>query len=76
VLLGAIDVVLKAGLPSAVQESKQRRPFGGSRSTANHDDDAVMRLLRCEMEKVVPVAGQEDATIFVGKLEHGGCEPT
>jgi len=31
----------------------------------------MMRLLRCEIKKVVPVAGQQHATMLVGKLEGG-----
>ena len=45
--------------------------FGRSRSTTDNDDDAVMGLLRREMEKVVPVASQSHATTLVGELEHG-----
>ena len=40
-------------------------------STADDNDDAMMWLRHREMEKVVPVASQQQATIVVGKLEDG-----
>ena len=38
---------------------------------ADDNDDAMVWPRRCEMEKVAPVAGQEHATMLVGKLEDG-----
>jgi hypothetical protein len=55
---GEVDVVLETSLSDALQESKQRCPFGSPRPAADDDHDPVMDLLRCEMEKVVPIASQ------------------
>ena len=67
---GEVDVVLETSLSGVLQEPKQRRPFGSPGPAADDDHDAVMELLCCEMEKVVPVAGQQHAAALVGKLEH------
>jgi len=56
--LREVDVVPETGLPGTLQQPKQSRTFRRSRSTTHKDDDAMMRAYRCEMQKVVPVAGQ------------------
>ena len=53
--LGEVDVVSETNLARTVQQPKQRSPFGCSASTADDNDDAMVRPRRCEMEKVVPV---------------------
>jgi len=40
-------------------------------SASDDDHEAMMLLRRCEMQKIVPVAREEYATSFVGKLENG-----
>ena len=67
--LGEVDVVLEAMLAGTFQQPKQCSPFVCSGSTADHNDDAMMWPHHCEMEKVVPVASQQQATTVVGKLE-------
>ena len=68
---GEVDVVSETGLASTFQQPKQRSPFVCSGSTADDNDDAMMGPRRCEIEKVVAVAGQKQATTLVGKLEDG-----
>jgi len=65
--LGEVDVVSETMLAGAFRQAKQCSPA----STADHNDDAMMWLRHCEMEKIVPVAGQQQATAVVGKLEDG-----
>src|ERR1019366_4297915 len=67
--LGEVDVVLEAMLAGTFQQPKQCSPFVCSGSTADHNDDAMMWPHHCEMEKVVPVVSQQQATTVVGKLE-------
>lgn len=69
--LGEVDVVSETMLAGAFQQAKQCSPFVCPASTADHNDDAMMWLRHCEMEKIVPVAGQQQATAVVGKLEDG-----
>jgi hypothetical protein len=64
-----VDVVSETGLAGTLQQPKQRSPFVCSGSTADDNDDAMMGPRRCEMEKVVPVASQQHATLLMGKLE-------
>src|SRR5262249_33226441 len=61
---GEVDVVLETGFGGTFQQSKERSAFVCSCSTADHNDDAVMWPYRCEMEKVVPVASQQHATML------------
>jgi hypothetical protein len=68
---GEVDVVSETRLASTFQQPKQRSPFVCSGSTADDNDDAMMWPRRCEIEKVVAVAGQKQATTLVGKLEDG-----
>ena len=69
--LGEVDVVSETRLASTFKQPKQRGPFVCSGSTADDNDDAMMWPRRCEIEKVVAVAGQKQATTLVGKLEDG-----
>ncbi len=57
--LGEVDVVAETGLAGTFQQPKQRSPFVCSGSTAEDNDDAMMWLRLCEIEKVVPVASQQ-----------------
>ena len=68
---GEVDVVSETILACTFEQPKQRSPFGCSGSTADHNDDAMMWPRHCEMEEVVPVASQQQATTVVGKLEDG-----
>jgi hypothetical protein len=68
---GEVDVVSEAGLASTLQQPKQRSPFVRSGSTADDNDDAGMWPRRCEIEKVVAVAGQKQAAALAGELEDG-----
>jgi hypothetical protein len=68
---GEVDVVSETLFAGAVQQPKQCSPFVCSASTADHNDDTVMWLRYCEMEKIVPVASQQQASSVVGKLEDG-----
>ena len=52
-----------------LQEPKQRRPFGSSRSTADYDNDPVVRLLPRELNEIIPIAGQEHTSMIVCKLQ-------
>jgi hypothetical protein len=62
--------------PVSPERSKSRNsgPLGGSRSTPDDDDDAVMRFLRGETQKVVAVASQEHETALIRKPEYGFVE--
>jgi hypothetical protein len=53
------------------QQPKHGSPFVGSGATADDNDDAMMGLRPCKIEKVVPVAGQHYAITIVGKLQDG-----
>ena len=48
------------------EQSKQRGPFVPTGSAPDDNDDATMRLRCREMQKVVPVTGQEYAAGFIG----------
>jgi len=54
-------------LAGTFQQPKQCGPFVCSGSTADYNDDAMMWPRHCEMEKVVPVAGQQQATTVVAQ---------
>jgi hypothetical protein len=64
-----VDVVLEAGFASAFQQTKECDSFCRTTLSSHHDNDAVMRLPRRQLDEVVPVAGHQDATVFVRKLE-------
>jgi len=68
---GEVDVVSETMLAGTFQQPKQCGPFVCSGSTADYNDDAMMWPRHCEMEKVVPVASQQQATTVVSKLEDG-----
>ena len=67
---GKVDVVSKTGISCTIEQSKQRRAFVATGSTADDNDDAMMRVRGCQMEKVVTIAGQEYATRSMSKLEN------
>jgi len=56
--LSEVDVVPETDLASTFQQQKQRSPFVGSRSAADDNGYAMVWPHRCEMKKVVPIAGQ------------------
>ena len=62
-------MLFRTGLACAFHQPKQRGPFIRSSSTADHNDDAMMRSRRCELRKIVPVTCQEEVTTLVCKLE-------
>jgi hypothetical protein len=68
---GEVDVVSETMFASTLQQPKQRSPFVCSGSTADYNDDTMMGPRHCEIEKVVPVACQQQATTVAGELEDG-----
>jgi hypothetical protein len=68
---GEVDVVSETGLTGSIEEPKQRHAFFSTGSSADDNDDAMMRLRRREMQKVVPVAREEYGASLVGKPENG-----
>jgi hypothetical protein len=68
---GEIDVISDTTLAGALQQPKQGHSLLATGSAANDYHDAMMRLRCCEMQKVVPVAGQEYAIGPVGKADNG-----
>jgi hypothetical protein len=67
--LGEVDVVSETALASKFQQAKKRGSFVSPGPAADHNDDAIMRPCRCEMEKVVPIASQKHATKPIANLE-------
>jgi hypothetical protein len=71
---GEVDVVSETGLSGTLDQPKQGHTLFSARSAPDDDDDAIMWLRRREMQKVVPVAGQEYATSLKGKPENCSSE--
>ena len=68
---GEVDVVSETGVSGTLDQPIQRRAFVATGSAPDDNDDAMMWLRRCEMEKIVPVARKEYATSLVCKPENG-----
>src|SRR5665213_149633 len=67
---GEVDVVSEAGFSGTFKQPKQGHALFSTGSAPDDNDDALMRLRRCETQKVIPVAGQEYATSLMGKPEN------
>ena len=67
---GEVDVVSKACFAGTVEQPKQRDTLISAASAPDDNDDAVVGFGRCQMQKVVTVAGKQYAVSFVGKLEN------
>lgn len=65
-----VDVALEAGFTGAFQQPKQRSPLRGTSPAPDDDDETVMRLALGQLNEVVPVAGHQEATVFMGELEN------
>jgi hypothetical protein len=55
---GEVDVVSEARLTGTIKQPKQRDTLLPAGSTSDDNDNALMWLGRCQMHKVVPVAGR------------------
>ncbi len=60
-------MLFSTGLARAFQQPIQCGPFIRASSTPNDDNDAVVRRRRCQLQKVIPVAGQEKVPALVCK---------
>jgi hypothetical protein len=67
---GEVDVVSEACLAGTVQQPKQRDTLLAAASAPDDNDDAVVWLGRCRMQKIVPVAGEQYAAGLMGKPKH------
>ena len=67
---GEVDVVSEAGLSGTLEQPKQGHTLFSARSAPDDNDDAIMRIRRREMQKVVPVAGREYTTSLTCKSEN------
>ena len=67
---GEVDVVSEACLASAIKQAKQRGTLLCAVSEPDDNDDAWVRLGLCQMQGIVPVAGQQYAVGAIGKLEN------
>jgi hypothetical protein len=67
---GEVDVVSETGLSGTLKQPKQGHTLFSTRSAPDDNDDAIMWLRRREMQKIVPVAGQEYTTSLMRKPEN------
>ncbi len=68
---GEVDVISETGLAGALDQPQQRYAFVSTGFAPDDNDNAMVRLCRCEMQEIVPVASEEYATSLVGKPENG-----
>ena len=67
---GEVDVVSETGLSGALEQPKEGHALISTRFSPDDNEDAIMWLRRGEMQKVIPVAGQEYAASLMGKTEN------
>ena len=69
---GEVDVVAQAGFACPLEQTNEGRSLLRSRSSANHDDDAVMRLLAGQGDEIIAIAGHEQVAAIEGAPKHRG----
>jgi len=64
-----VEIVSETGFTRPLKKPKQRRAFVPTAPAADDNDKAVIRLRRCETQKVVAIACEKYAPSLANKLE-------
>lgn len=65
-----VDVAKQSGLACAGKQREQMRTFSLPTAAANQNDQSGIGTLGGEGQKVVPVAGDKEQSVFVSMAEH------
>jgi hypothetical protein len=66
---GKVDVAYQPRLASAFEQCQQMSAFSMPTLATNEDNDPGIGLFGCQRQEVVPIAGDQDQTVFADVIE-------